>query len=330
MSPDSLFNEEPVSWNVDGIDVSATLTRPDGQGLFPAVIFVAGSGPTDRNWNSPLLPGTNGSGALFAQALTERGFVTLRYDKRGSGPQVQETMQRMMGKVSMQGHVDELAGGVSLLANREEVDSAHIFVLTNSEGCVHALNYQVQGSGTPFAGMVLTSAFARPTGTLAHSQIAAQLAAVPGGSDQLAAYDSAMADFVASRPVQIDASLPEPLRNMILAITQPANQPFARELWVLNPVEQLAKISVPTLIVLGKKDIQVDWQTDGSIFETVANDHSNITIAYLENANHVLKSEPKPRAKLTAAEVMMTYSAEEVLLDPIAVDTIASWLKEHL
>jgi hypothetical protein len=63
---------------VDEIEVHATPTRPISAGPFPAVIFVAGSGPTDRNWNTPMIPGTNGSGALLAQALTRAGFITLR------------------------------------------------------------------------------------------------------------------------------------------------------------------------------------------------------------------------------------------------------------
>ena len=63
------YNDTPVSWPVDGIDVNASLTLPSGEGPFPAVIMVAGSGPTDRNWNSPLIPGANGSAALLAQVL---------------------------------------------------------------------------------------------------------------------------------------------------------------------------------------------------------------------------------------------------------------------
>ena len=61
-------NETNVSWLVDDIEVKATLTVPTGNGPFPAVLMVAGSGPTDRNWNTPLIPGTNGSAALLAQS----------------------------------------------------------------------------------------------------------------------------------------------------------------------------------------------------------------------------------------------------------------------
>jgi hypothetical protein len=84
------------------------------------------------------------------------------------------------------------------------------------------------------------------------------------------------------------------------------------------------------LIVLGKKDIQVDWQTNGPVFEAVADEHDNVTIFYAENANHVLKFEPKPRSEITPADAMATYSAEGVALDPETVETIISWLQARL
>ncbi len=320
------FDDIPVVWQVDDIDVNAALTRPTGNGPFPAVIMVAGSGPTDRNWNSPLIPGANGSAALLAQALTAAGFVTLRYDKRASGPHVKENVPRMIGKISLQGHWEELAGGVRLLADRKDVDARHIFVLSNSEGCIHALNYQSQHSALPFAGLVLTSAFARPTGVLARAQIAAQLAAMPDGDQLLTAYDAAMADFAAGRPVHVDENLLELLRNVILSVTSPVNQPFARELWITDPLTLLVKVAAPILIVIGKKDIQVDWLTDGPLFESIAPDHDNLTIRYSENANHVLKYEPRDRSQFSPADALLTYSADDTQLDTETVETITSWL----
>ena len=327
MASKYLFTEEFVSWQAGDYTIHATLTRPEGQGPFSAVIFVAGSGPTDRDWNSSMIPGSNGSGALLARELAAQGFITLRYDKGASGPHAAENVKTMAGKVSMQSHIDELAGGMKLLSTDRTVNPTRIFVLTNSEGCVHAINYQTASNKPKFAGMVLTSAFARPTGELAHDQIAAQLAAVPGGDAILAGYDAAMAEFVAGRSVPANENLPASLQQMILAITQPLNQPFARELWIFNPIEKLAKITVPVLIVIGKKDIQVDWLTDGPLFDAVAKEHGNISIVYTENTNHVMKFEPTPRAELTPAAVMGTYSAENVMLDPEPVAQIVSWLK---
>ena len=326
MTTTKTTTEIPVSWRLDDIDIDATLTLPDGDGPFPAVIMIAGSGPTDRNWNSPLIPGTNGSAALLAHALTELGYVTLRYDKRASGPHGKENAMKLAGRISMQAHTDELAGGVKYLADQKAVNNKKIFALANSEGCIHALNYQTQGNKPAFAGMILTAPPARPVGWVAHEQLAAQLNPIPGGDKWLASYDSAMAEFVAGRPVNVDESLPEGLRNMIIGATNPINQPFARELWVTDPSALISKIDIPMLVVIGKKDIQVNWQTDGSVIETISKTHKNITVAYPENANHVLKHEPRDRSQLTAAEVTASYNADTSVLDEEAITTITTWL----
>jgi len=329
MSTPSNNPDQQVSWQVDEIDVEATLTRPTGDGPFPAIAMVAGSGPTDRNWNSPLIPGTNGSAALLAQVLTDQNFITLRYDKRASGPHVRENMPKLLGKISMQSHWEELAGGVRLLASRSDVDPKRLFALTSSEGCIHALNYQLHATDFLFAGLILTGAPARSIGEVARGQIAAQLAAVPGGDAMLASYDAAMADFAAERPVTVDPNLPETLRMVIGAVTAPHNLPFARELWVTNPIQLAAAVTVPLLVVIGKKDVQVDWQVDGSRWEALAKERNNITLVYPENANHVLKHEARPREQLSPAEVMNSYSGEDTVLDYQVVDTITAWLSAH-
>jgi pimeloyl-ACP methyl ester carboxylesterase len=321
--------DEQVSWEVDDINVEATLTRPDGDGPFPAVALVAGSGPTDRNWNTPLLPGTNGSAALLAQVLTDQNFITLRYDKRASGPHVQENMSRLMGKVSMQGHIEELAGGVRSLASRPDVDPKRLFALTSSDGCIHALNYQRQAVTFPFAGLILTGAPARSIGEVARGQIAAQLAAVPGGDALLAAYDAAMADFAAGRPVIVDDSLPETLRMVIGAATAPMNLPFARELWVTDPIQLAASVTTPLLVIIGKKDIQVDWQVDGSRWEALAKERNTITVVFPDKANHVLKHEAQTHEQLTPDYLANNYNAAGLELDTEVVDTIVSWLNAH-
>jgi uncharacterized protein len=321
------MKEEQVVWQVDDIDVEATLTCPDGSGPFPAIAMVAGSGPTDRNWNTPILPGTNGSAALLAQVLTEQNFVTLRYDKRASGPHVAENVPKMLGKISMESHRAELADGVRLLASRSDVDLKRLFALTSSEGCIHALNYQLQAKDHPFAGLILTGAPARSIGDVARGQIAAQLAAVPGGDAMLAAYDAAMADFAASRPVNVDDSLPETLRMVIGAATAPMNLPFTRELWVTDPVQLAASVTVPVLVMIGKKDVQVDWQMDGSRWDMLANEHSNVMAVYPDNANHVLKHEPRLREQLSPVEIANSYNAADAVLDEQVLETITTWLQ---
>lgn len=144
------IQSDGVTWDVNEIPVYGTLTRPIGEGLHPGIIFIAGSGPTDRDWCSPLLPGTNCSASLLADALTRRGFVTLRYDKRVAGPNALDNVPRLLGKISMQSHVDELVGAVDTLMSLVNIDATRLFVLTSSEGAIHALNYQLQATSKRF------------------------------------------------------------------------------------------------------------------------------------------------------------------------------------
>lgn len=84
LEPVHTFSEE-VNWKISETTVYGTITKPNDNSVYPAILFIAGSGPTDRDWNSPLMPGTNGSGRLLAESLASKGFITLRYDKRVSG-----------------------------------------------------------------------------------------------------------------------------------------------------------------------------------------------------------------------------------------------------
>lgn len=319
---------QQVSWLLDGIAVEGTLTYPKEGGNGYGVVFVAGSGPTDRDWNSPLLPGTNGSGKLLAEALTKEGFSTLRYDKRASGPHIQENVMKLLGKISMQSHQDELAGAVQTLVASGKATSG-VFALTSSEGEIHALNYQLQTNCTRFRGLVLTGAPGRSIGTVARTQIKAQVTPLPNAEAVMKGYDAAIADFSAGKPVSPDPALPEAVRNLVLGLTAPMNLPFARELWLYDPSQYLGKVNVPVLVVIGKKDVQVDWQLDGAPLEAAAKGMADVTFVYPENANHVLKFEAAPRGELTGMAALK-YNVDGGRLDSEAVGAIVGWLKSHL
>jgi alpha-beta hydrolase superfamily lysophospholipase len=323
--PTDLKNQE-ISWDVDGIAVHATLTRPVASGRLPAVAFVAGSGPTDRDWDSPLLPGNNGSAKLLAEALARSGFVTLRYDKRASGPHARENAQRLMGKASLQSHVDELAGAVATLAADPGVDPERIFAFTNSEGGIHALNYQRGKPDHRFHSLVLTGFPGRRMADTARAQVLPFFANLPNGEELIRLYDSTVADLLAGRPIQPDPSLPETPRALLLALSSPVNMPFGRELFAVNPARLLQGVPEPTLVVIGKKDIQVDWQADGQALEAAVSGRDNVTFVYPDNANHVLKHEERARQQLVPAEVATTYNAADRFLDPEALEAIQTWL----
>jgi alpha-beta hydrolase superfamily lysophospholipase len=323
------FASSEAEWSVGSLPVRGTLVVPAGTGPFPAVVLVAGSGPTDRDWCSPLLPGTNGSARLLADELARAGFASLRFDKRASGPSARQNVQALVGKLSMQSHEDEVAGAVVTLAARSEVRRDRIFGLGNSEGTIHVLHHQLHAPERPFAGLVLAAPPGRSVGAVARTQLAAQLAPLPEAESLLRLYDEAIARFVAGEPAAPDPSLPQGMRALIQGLETPVNLPFARELWTTDPSSLVAQVSGPVLVVIGKKDLQVDWRLDGEPLERAAAGR-DVTFRYPEDANHVLKLEPRPRAELSAASIGRSYNGPDTRLDPEAVATIIDWLRARL
>jgi pimeloyl-ACP methyl ester carboxylesterase len=330
MTDEGQAHVSEVSWELDSIALNATLVKPHGTGPFAGAVMVAGSGPTDRDWNSPLLAGSRGSARLIADVLAGAGFASLRYDKRASGPHAQENAMALLGKISMQSHLDELTGAVRTLAEQSDIRADRIFAVANSEGTLHALNYQLHHPAIPFAGLVLIAPPGRSVGLVAHAQLAEQAAQVPGGEDFLRRYDAAVASFLAGEPVVVDPTLPEGVRNLILSLTAPVNQPFARELWMADAAAPLAEMDTPTLVLIGKKDIQVDWRADGDPLQQAAAGRTNVTFAFPDNTNHVLKYEPKARSELVAGEALVNYNAADAQLDPEATGIVVDWLFAHV
>jgi len=323
------IENKEVTWKVLGIPVYGTVTESKNNDLHPAVVFLAGSGPTDRNWCSPLLPGSNGTAKILAEALAKRGYVTLRYDKLGSGPHVRENLPKFAGKVGMETFKEELSQGVGTLLSEEKVDSSKVFALTNSEGAIHAVNYQIEAKKNHFKGLILTGAPGRAIGEVARTQFLEQSKSFPNGEILMKHYDEAIADFLASRPIVIDPSLPKGMEPILRSLESPNNLPFSRELWAYNLPDHIKSLSDPILVIIGKKDIQVDWQLDGRPLQDAMVQDVRASFAYPENANHLLKHEELPREKLSLQHVATHYNSEDAQLDSETGNVIFDWLDEY-
>jgi alpha-beta hydrolase superfamily lysophospholipase len=325
------IQDKEVSWKLFGISVNGTITTPMDKEVHPAVVLVAGSGPTDRDWCSPILPGTNGSGKLLAETLANQGFVTMRYDKIASGSHARENVPKLIGKMSMQSHLEELRGAVETALAEQNVDTNNLFALTNSEGAIHAVNYQLQTKNNPFKGLVLTGAPGRTIGEVSRSQIFNQTKQLPNAEVTMKIYDSAIADFLANKQPPKDTELPEgSIRIVVMSLWNPANLPFSRELWNYSLPEHVAKIDAPMLIIIGKKDVQVDWEKDGKGLEKATAQKSQVSFVYPENANHVLKHEAKPREEINAQHATLSYNAPNAELDRDATEAVLNWLKNQI
>ncbi len=316
-----------MEWRAMDVSIHGTLTSPGINECRALAVFVAGSGPTDRDWCSPLLPGSNGSARLLAEELALRGIASLRYDKMASGPHVMENIPRFTGKISMQSHLAELRGAVNALASEMGQDGRPMLALTNSEGAIHAVNYQLQAEGNRrFSGLILTGVPGRTVGDVARSQLLAQGKSLPGIENMMKFYDEAIARFTSGESVEPDPSLPEGVRTLLRALENPNNLPFSRELWSYSLPAHLSGLTEPLLVLIGKKDIQIDWNIDGKALEAAMSGSGNASFAYPDNANHVLKHEPLPLEELNALYVSEHYNADDSKLDEGALNSITGWI----
>jgi hypothetical protein len=67
----------PVSLVTPSGTLYGTLESPSTDNLMPVFLIISGSGPTDRDGNSAMLPGKNNSLKMLAEALAENGFASL-------------------------------------------------------------------------------------------------------------------------------------------------------------------------------------------------------------------------------------------------------------
>ncbi|HAN05366.1 MAG TPA: alpha/beta hydrolase [Elusimicrobia bacterium] len=319
---------ERITWLLDGTTAAATVTLPEGSGPWPGVVLVPGSGPTDRDWNSPLLPGRNGSAALLADAIAKAGFAVIRYDKRFTGPYAAANGPLLSGKLSLRSHMEEVSSAAAELKKRPGVAADKIFALTNSEGAVHALNAHLAGE-PEFAGLILTGAPGRSMGALLRGQIEAQVSPLPQGKEIMAGYDKLVARFQAGLPFAPEPAVPQAINNMVAGFYVPANLPFMREFLSADPARLAAGVKAPVLLVIGGKDMQVDRRLDGAPLEKALAGNKSASFAYPADADHLLKHEPKPREQLVPLLVQNNYNAAGRELDGEALKVIIDWLRSR-
>ena len=75
----------PISLVTPSGTLHGTLELPTTEKIVPVFLIIAGSGPTDRDGNSAMLPGKNDSLKMLAETLAQNGIASVRYDKRGIG-----------------------------------------------------------------------------------------------------------------------------------------------------------------------------------------------------------------------------------------------------
>jgi pimeloyl-ACP methyl ester carboxylesterase len=313
---------------VFGDHVPGTLVKPGKAGKFPAIVLFQGSGPTDRDWNSPLITTKNGSGKLLAEALASHGAVVVRFDKAGVGANT----TKLEGQ-TLDIYVTEARAALAYVRSRPEVDTSRVYIAGHSEGGLHAIR-TADLEGNALAGVVLLSTTGRTLRDILLAQITTQIErAAPGQAEGLIApFRAAMDDFIAGKTIDPKTATPIPgLQQLLGSLTAPASATLARGLLVADPLAGIAKVAVPIFIYNGEKDVQVDPNIDPQLLANAAKANKDVTVFLAPEADHVLKHEPKSLDELRAnmAALESAYNSPDRGLDEATVAAIVGWLAKH-
>jgi uncharacterized protein len=142
----------------NGVKTNAQLTIPAiGNGPFLGVLLITGSGAEDMNETAGYIRIDNATGSkiypptpLFqiAEYLSDRGFATLRYDKRGIGTNHTILDSNVWGNLTINDIEQDANKALAVLTQQPEVDNSKISVSGHSEGTVIAPRVAIDNPST--------------------------------------------------------------------------------------------------------------------------------------------------------------------------------------
>lgn len=269
----ALAADREVSINGGAAPLSGSLLTPQKPTPGPAVLLIAGSGPTDRDGDTIMAGSTPATLKLIAQALAQAGRPSLRYDKRGVGASAAAIAAEADMRFTTA--VDDAVLFAKIL--QAEPGVTCVVILGHSEG---ALIAALAAQKFKTCGLISVSGVGRPLGKVLREQLAAQ----PLPPALAAQIETALVELEAGRQV---ASIPG-----LEALFRPSVQPYLISQLTLDPVTALKAVPVPVLIVQGDNDIQVGV----SDARLLSEGRPEAKLVILPGVNHVLKTAPADRA----------------------------------
>jgi alpha/beta superfamily hydrolase len=120
------YSSEDVVFEGKNVKLAGTMTAPDAEGSFPALLMIPPPGPEDREYY--------GLFTRVADHLSRNGFCTLRFDKRGTGQSTGDASSHAMGD-----ETEDLRSALAYLAKQKKVDPSRIAILSQGDGAFEAL-----------------------------------------------------------------------------------------------------------------------------------------------------------------------------------------------
>lgn len=289
----------PVSVSSPSAPLHGAFMEPEGR-VRAAAVILPGSGPTDRDGNSPQFGVKSATYRLLAEELAGAGVATIRIDKRGIGDSA--AAGGAEADLRFSDYVDDALLWTSEAARLASQRCA--WLIGHSEGALVALAAAVDGRA-PVCGVVLLSGPGRPLGHALREQLNAGLP-----EPLLTQALTILTDLEAGRTVP---DVPPSLAGLF----RPSVQRYLISMLGLDPQRLAAAYAGPILIGWGETDLQVARQDA----DALAGARLGIELAVWPGVNHVLKVAPIDRQANIAV-----YMSEDEPLAPEVGPAVSSFI----
>ncbi|OHX20471.1 alpha/beta hydrolase [Chromobacterium sphagni] len=233
---------QPIDLDAPSGRISGSLLLPDRAAKPPVALIIAGSGAIDRDGNYPGPPdGRIDNLKQLAQALSDAGIASLRYDKRAIAASRAAGLDE--GKLHFDDYVADAAGWIAKL--RADPRFSSVMVIGHGEG---ALIGMLAAGKQPVAVFVSLNGPARNAADILRAQLKPRL------PEHLAkASERILQALQQGREAD---NVPGPL----MVVYRPSIQPYLISWFRYTPSQVVQSLRIPMLIVQGTADRQVDKQ----------------------------------------------------------------------
>lgn len=291
--------QRPVSLEVGGGAVYGTEWTPDGvTGKVPVVLLHSGSGPTDRDGNSPLLPGPNDSLRMVAEALAKHGIASVRYDKRGIGSSALAVWKEK--DLRLDDYIDDASAWLRKL--RSDPRFSRVVMAGHSEGAQIAAEACKQGGAD---ACVLIAGAGHTIDEILRDQLKPKLP--PALFEQS---ERILASLKDGKPV-------DDVPPALMTLYHPSVQPYLISSLRHDPRNAIAALAMPVLILQGTSDIQV-LQAEAQALSAAA---PRAKLVLVDGMNHLLKMVGDDEALQRKS-----YGSPELPVSPQLIDALTAFV----
>ncbi|MDE0400009.1 MAG: alpha/beta hydrolase [Candidatus Poribacteria bacterium] len=322
------YKIEEVTFQNGAVNLAGTLTLPQGDGPFPAVLLISGSGLQDRD---ETLVGHKPFWVL-ADHLSRAGIAVLRVDDPGIGQSTPHPKPPTTADFAT-----DVEAGVVFLKQDDRID--RIGLIGHSEGGLIAAIVASRSNDVGF--VVLMAGPGVPGAELLRKQnerifdaagiagerkqnlltLLDRLFTILTSEDMAADKRRQAVDEIVRKQLEINGVPPaEQNEAQVRALAEQSLTPWMRYFLTFDPRPALEKIRVPVLALNGELDVQVDAEQNltaiAGALEKGGN--QNVTVHRLPEHNHLFQ-----RAR---TGLMNEYGAIEETLSPKMLDLIRDWI----